>query len=73
MAEMAGRITSLERSLAEATTHGNLSCNSFEPSTVADVQDLPKDFLLHKGSTGQYLNEILVTRVVGEVSPANTV
>ncbi|RKK80429.1 hypothetical protein BFJ69_g4235 [Fusarium oxysporum] len=66
MAEMAGRITSLERSLAEATTHGNLSCNSFEPSTIADEHDSPKNFLLHKGSTGQYLNEILVTRVVGE-------
>ncbi|QKD61627.2 uncharacterized protein FOBCDRAFT_192088 [Fusarium oxysporum Fo47] len=66
MAEMASRIASLERSLAEATTHGNLSCNSFEPSTAADEHDSPKDFLLHKGSTGQYLNEILVTRVVGK-------
>ncbi|KAI3576179.1 hypothetical protein IWW34DRAFT_701903 [Fusarium oxysporum f. sp. albedinis] len=66
MAEMASRIASLERSLAEATTHGNLSCNSFEPSTAADEHDSTKDFLLHKGSTGQYLNEILVTRVVGK-------
>lgn len=73
MAEMASRIASLERSLAEATTHGNLSRNSFEPSTAADEHDSPKDFLLHKGSTGQYLNEILVTQVVGEVSRANTV
>jgi hypothetical protein len=73
MAEMASRIASLERSLAEATTHGNLSCNSFEPSTAADEHDSTKDFLLHKGSTGQYLNEILVTRVVGKVSPDNTV
>ncbi|EMT67528.1 hypothetical protein FOC4_g10005624 [Fusarium odoratissimum] len=63
---MAGRIASLERSLAEATTHGNLCCNSFEPSTIADEQDSPRDLLLHKCSTGQYLNEILVTRVVGE-------
>ncbi|KAF5530894.1 carbonyl reductase 1 [Fusarium mexicanum] len=63
---MAGRIASLERSLAEATTHGNLSCNSIEPRMIADEQDSPKDLLLNKGSTGQYLNEILVSRVVGE-------
>ncbi|KAF5681459.1 hypothetical protein FCIRC_5547 [Fusarium circinatum] len=63
---MTGRIASLERSLAEATTLGNLSSNSIKPRTIADVQGSPKDFLLHKGSTGQYLNEILVSRVVGE-------
>ncbi|KAF5706722.1 hypothetical protein FMUND_11458 [Fusarium mundagurra] len=67
---MAGRIASLERSLAEATTHVNLYCNSFEPSSITDEQDSPKDLLIHKGSTGQYLNEILVTRVLGEVSSA---
>ncbi|KAF5968661.1 hypothetical protein FBULB1_10615 [Fusarium bulbicola] len=63
---MAGRIASLERSLAEATTLGNLSSNSIKPRTIADEQGSPKDLLLHKGSTGQYLNEILVSRVVGE-------
>ncbi|KAF5678167.1 hypothetical protein FDENT_9050 [Fusarium denticulatum] len=63
---MAGRIASLERSLAEATTHGNLSCDSIQLSTVADEQHSPKDLLSHKDSTGQYLDEILVTQVVGE-------
>ncbi|PNP77070.1 hypothetical protein FNYG_09683 [Fusarium nygamai] len=63
---MAGRIAGLERSLAEATTHVNLHCSTFEPRTIADEQNSPRDLLLHKGSTGQYLNEILVTRVVGE-------
>ncbi|KAF5537897.1 hypothetical protein FPHYL_12669 [Fusarium phyllophilum] len=63
---MAGRIASLERSLAEATTHVNLHCSSLEPSTITDEQDSPKDLLIHKGSNGQYLNEILVTRVLGE-------
>ncbi|KAF4440981.1 hypothetical protein FACUT_3010 [Fusarium acutatum] len=55
-----------QRSLAEATVHGNLSCKSFEPRTIADEQESPKDSLMHKGSTSQYLNEILVTRIVGE-------
>ncbi|KAF5608523.1 hypothetical protein FPANT_447 [Fusarium pseudoanthophilum] len=64
---MAGRIASLERSLAEVTTtHGNLSCNSIEPRTIVYEQDSRKDFLSHKGSTSQYRNEILVTRVVSE-------
>ncbi|CVK85441.1 uncharacterized protein FPRN_06682 [Fusarium proliferatum] len=63
---MAGRISSLERSLAEATTHGNLSCNSLIPSTITHEQELPPELLLKKGSNSQYLNEILVTRVVGE-------
>ncbi|KAF4495133.1 hypothetical protein FAGAP_8747 [Fusarium agapanthi] len=66
MSEMAGRISSLERSLAEATAHANLSCNSINPRVIVDEKDSPKDLLLHKGSTGQYLNEILVSRVVGE-------
>lgn len=70
---MAGRIASLERNLAEATMHGNLSSNSLKPSTITHEQELPPELLLKKGSTGQYLNEILVTRVVGEVSPANPV
>ncbi|KAF5637957.1 hypothetical protein F52700_4660 [Fusarium sp. NRRL 52700] len=63
---MAGRIASLERSLAEATAYKNLSCNSIEPRTIVDEKDSSKDLLLNKGLTGQYLNEILVTRVVGE-------
>lgn len=70
---MAGRISSLERSLAEATAHGNLSCNSLIPSTIMHEQELPPELPLKKISTGQYLDEILVTRVVGEVSLANTV
>ncbi|KAG5747382.1 hypothetical protein H9Q70_009948 [Fusarium xylarioides] len=66
MAEMAGRIASLERSLAEATTDGNLSCNNIELRTIADEQRLPKELLFKKVSTGQYLDEILVIRVLGE-------
>jgi hypothetical protein len=69
---MGSRIASLERSLAEATTHVNLHCSSFEPTTTTKEKDSPKDLLIHKGSTGQYLNEILVTRVLGEVRFANT-
>ncbi|KAF5594978.1 hypothetical protein FPCIR_4602 [Fusarium pseudocircinatum] len=63
---MAGRIASLERSLAEATTRMNLSCNSIEPRRIVNEKDSRKDLLFHKGSTDQYLNEILVTRVVSE-------
>ncbi|KAF5649141.1 uncharacterized protein FTJAE_1137 [Fusarium tjaetaba] len=66
MAEMAGRIASLERSLAEATTRMNLHCNSFEPSTTTDEHDSPNDLLIHKSSSSQYLDEIMVTRSLGE-------
>lgn len=69
---MAGRIASLESSLAEATTHVNMHCTSFDPITTTKEKDSSKDLLIHKGSTGQYLNEILVTRVLGEVRFANT-
>ncbi|RBR19922.1 hypothetical protein FVER53590_12232 [Fusarium verticillioides] len=62
---MASRIASLEHSLAEATTHVNLHCSSFEPITTTKGKDSPKYLLIHKDSTGQYLNEILVTRVLG--------
>jgi hypothetical protein len=72
MAEMAGRIASLERNLAKATAQGNMSRNTLEPNTIADKQDSQKDLLVHKGPTSQYLNEILVARVVGEVSSTNT-
>ncbi|KAF4341533.1 hypothetical protein FBEOM_4578 [Fusarium beomiforme] len=64
MAEMASRIASLERSLAQVAVQKEFPLASIKPST--DEQNAPKDLLLQKGSANQYLNEILVTRVIVE-------
>ncbi|KAF4963068.1 hypothetical protein FSARC_8870, partial [Fusarium sarcochroum] len=72
MAEMAGRLASLERTIAKETTEkapdtvgqGVIQSNKTIPR--GNESTSPEDLLVHKGSSSQYFNEILVTRMMGE-------
>lgn len=86
MADMAGRIASLEKSLAQATDGsesyrstprapmsdgaGSSPLDSAEPATPAAMVERRRpgqDILLQKGSSSQYFNEVLLSRVIEEV------
>ncbi|RKK06563.1 hypothetical protein BFJ69_g16979 [Fusarium oxysporum] len=72
MAEMAGRIAVLERSLAEvAALKGSGApakdnCTANDPSNTANHSRLSDDLLLNEGSSSQYFNEVLVAKIIGE-------
>jgi hypothetical protein len=88
MAEMASRISSLEKSLAQATaeqktsqsgprtrlpstetettTSSSKPARATQPSTLSERSR--EDVVVQKGSSSQYFNEILLSRVIEEVS-----
>lgn len=83
MAEMASRIFSLERSLADANVEHKASRSSpgspvtrskdamfsVQPARESQSRERSReDVLVQKGSSSQYFNEILLSRVIGEVS-----
>lgn len=87
MAEMASRISSLEKSLAKATAAGGRETGQSSPkspvpnmksiaSSAQLLQDMQpgslsersrEDVVVQKGSSTQYFNEILLSRVIEEV------
>jgi hypothetical protein len=84
MAEMAARISDLERSLAKSKEEGSkgspgsISDSSPETTTqrplsssdAVDSSGLSRasdDILIQKGSSSQYFNEIILSRVIGGV------
>jgi len=88
MAEMASRISSLEKSLAQATaeqktsqsrqrtplpsTETETTTSSAKPARETRPGNLSEksreDIVVQKGSSSQYFNEILLSRVIEEVS-----
>lgn len=81
MAEMASHIASLEKSLARATRGKERASRSGLKSPVLESPVAPpvdasegrersrEDILVQKGSSSQYFNEILLSRVIEKVSP----
>lgn len=83
MGEMASRINSLEKALAQATgTPGASESHSRDPETTGaglptrerspgyphDLNGTPREgVLVQKGSSSQYFNDILLSRALAEV------
>ena len=83
MADMASRISTLEKSVEKArkvetsvptvpiSETANIT-RSTQPATTLHSDNLSErfreDILVQKGSSSQYFNEILLSRVIGEVS-----
>lgn len=70
---MASRILSLEKSLAksndgDSSVFGtNISKNSSTSSSAQPVRLRDDDVLVEKGSSSQYFNEVILSRVIEEV------
>jgi hypothetical protein len=73
MADMAGRLASLEKTLArvtaerQATTIPDIFVFDNSESTEDGSERSNDDVLLQRGSSSQYFNEILLSRMIGEV------
>lgn len=73
MADMAGRLASLEKTLARVT--GERQVTAIPDIFVFDNAESAEegsersndDVLLQRGSSSQYFNEILLSRMIGEV------
>ena len=73
MADMAGRLASLEKTLArvtaerQATDIPEIFVFDNSESTEDGSERSNDDVLLQRGSSSQYFNEILLSRMIGEV------
>lgn len=73
MADMAGRLASLEKTLArvaaerQATAIPDIFVFDNSESTEDGSERSNDDVLLQRGSSSQYFNEILLSRMIGEV------
>ncbi|PKK44520.1 hypothetical protein CI102_11136, partial [Trichoderma harzianum] len=72
MADMASRISSLEKALAKANSKDlsalgiSVSKNSSSSSSAQPVRLRGDDVLVEKGSSSQYFNEVMLSRVIEE-------
>lgn len=80
MEEMASRVSSLEKSLVNSRNETSSVATSSAPASQSTVptphmqtgdsgERTGDDVLVQKGSSSQYFNEILLSRVLEEVSP----